>query len=307
MKKTNCFVIGFVLLSFLVGKLHSNPSFLGGFNRTESGLYYKIHSQGNKEQINLGDLLFSIVNLYWCDEPLERGFLMSDSVILGPLGPPMFPGDFAEGLLMMNVGGHATFVLPADSAVKYWELYKGPEFNNCDWFKVDVYVEMTEPFDSVAYLQQREADSIFFHQSILNEIQVLQNYVQHHHPSLEPNNDGVYVVVLEKGSGKPVLEGKTVVFDFTARLLDGSVWDSSDEDISYDAGIAFSQRIYKPQELVMGQNQWMISLDNVLVGQTVGSKLRLFMPSGAVFGPYETVFFGEFQSVILDIDLLDVK
>jgi FKBP-type peptidyl-prolyl cis-trans isomerase len=139
------------------------------------------------------------------------------------------------------------------------------------------------------------------------EIEALRAYVQRHHPSLIPNSDGVYTVVLEKGQGEVVSEGRVAVFDFTARLMDGTIWESSIEDTAYFAGIILAQRPYRPQELRIGENRWMLGLDRALIGHAVGSRLRLFLPSTAVFGRSTNSFIHNFQSVILDVDLLEIK
>jgi FKBP-type peptidyl-prolyl cis-trans isomerase len=279
-----------------------------GYKQTPSGLYYQFHKQGGGEQVQINDELFSVVRMYWCDEfiDMER----TDSIILGPLEPPRFSGDLVEGLLMMRVGDSASFLIPADSVVKHWNYDKGFEHHLCDYLRVTVRVDIRHPFDTAVYLQQLEIDSVRnteLQNTISEEHIKLKNHVRRKHPNAEPNSDGVYVVILRKGKGTPVSKGKTAVFEYTARLLDGTIWDSSDEEISYQAGIIFPQRIYKPQEILIGENQWFVGLDNALIGQTVGSSLRLFMPSDAVFGHKGNRFVSEFQSTILEIDLLEVK
>jgi FKBP-type peptidyl-prolyl cis-trans isomerase len=311
-KKTNMktiVIIGLILLSFSACKNRSfnERAFFRGYEQTPSGLYYKFYTQSDREKVQLGDLLFCVMKLYWCDERAEG---RPDSIIFGPLQPPQFSGDLVEGLLMMRVGDSASFIIPADSVIKHWGIHKGFEQHLCDYLKIIVRIDRLLPFDSVAYREQIEADSIAkaeFENQISDEHLQLRNHVRRRHASAEPNSDGVYVVVLRKGSGTPIAKGKVAVFDYTARLLDGTIWDSSCENIAGDAGVAFPQRHYKPQEITIGEKQWMKGLDNALIGQTVGSQLRLFMPSEAVFGHVGNRFVGELQSIILDIDLLKTR
>jgi len=311
MKTLNIFIVGMVLLSFAACKNRNfDQTFFKGYSRTDSGLYYKFHIHGDKEKTALNDRLFCVMKMYWCDERIIQ-LGVPDSII-HELKSPRFLGDLSEGLLMMRVGDSASFIIPADSVLKHWgnAYHKGFEHHLCEYLRITVRLDSLQPFDSAMYLHQIQIDSIVrsdFETQIFKEHQQLRNFVRGRNISVEPNSDGVYVVVLRKGTGVPVTKGKIAVFDYTGRMLDGRIWDSSDEEISYHAGIAFPQRHYKPQEIRIGENQWMLALDNALVGQTVGSKLRLFMPSGAVFGHEGTYFAAKFQPVILEIDLLDVK
>jgi FKBP-type peptidyl-prolyl cis-trans isomerase len=308
MKTLKFFIAGFFLLGFSACENRLQPDFSEDYKQTPSGLYYKIYTQSNREKVIMGDILFCVFKMYWCDERVETN--LPDSTILSTLELSRFSGDIIEGLLMMKVGDSASFLIPADSVIKHWSLDKSYEHHLCDYLKIIVRIDSLLPFDPIAHQEQITADSIAEtkHQfQISDEIRQLRNHVRKKNISAEPNSDGVYVVILRKGNGAAISKGKIAVFDFTFRSLTGTVLDSSDEDISYEAGIAFPQRHYKPQEIKIGENQWMIALDNALIGQTVGSKLRLFMPSGAVFGNSGNRFVDEFTSVVLDVDLLEIK
>jgi FKBP-type peptidyl-prolyl cis-trans isomerase len=307
MKTFKFLILGLLLLSFSACRNNSVDNFLDGYEKTPSGLYYKIYAQSDREKTKMGDMLYGQFWQYWCDSLIR----VSDTMIMiGSIEEPLFVGDITEGFLMMRAGDSASFILNADSIVKYWGIPKDPHFHLCDYFKMTVRITGLQPFDSTVIWKKNYDDSVtqVKIQTLLSDEQIqLQAHLRKKNISATPNNDGVYVVVLKKGNGAKVVAGKTAVFDYTGRLLDGTIWDSSDEEIAGDAGVAFPQRHYKPQEIKIGEKRWMKGLDNALIGHTVGSKLRLFMPSETVFGPLGNAFVDEFQSIILDVDLLDVK
>ncbi len=304
MNASHFFILG-IFLSSLSACQNSTVSEVEGFEQTPSGLYYKMHKkgQGINPPFQIGDELSGHFWQYWGD------VLIQESPLAAMIEEPLFKGDISDGFLMLNIGDSITFALPADSVVKFWGIQRPTEFFLCDYFKMTVRIDNVIKkafFDSLEIQKQAEQDLVI-EVSKPGELKRLQAYIEKNNITEKPNNDGVYVIVRKKGRGEKVAPGKTVVFDWTGRLLNGVVWDSSNEDIAGDAGVAFPQRAYEPKQLKIGENQWMIGLDNALLGQTAGSKLRIILPSNMVFGYLGNAFVDEFQSVILDIELLEVK
>lgn len=78
--------------------------------------------------------------------------------------------------------------------------------------------------------------------------------------------------VLIKGAGAKVLSGQTIIVQYTgATLADGKVFDSSWKDAGAMA-------------TVIGQQQVITGWDQGLVGQTVGSRVLLSIPSKLAYG-----------------------
>jgi FKBP-type peptidyl-prolyl cis-trans isomerase len=300
-------ILGFALLSFAACQSKSSDEF-AGYEQTESGLYYKFHKKTNREKILMDDFLYGQYWQYWCDSLISQSDTNSR---IGLVEEALFSGDITEGFLMMRVGDSVTFILNADSVVKYWGFRKDPYFHLCDCFKMTVHVtRLAPPQDDIGRFMMERKDSIFnvkMESGTTGEETRLQNYLRKNKITVAPNSDGVYVIVLQRGTGAKVAEGKIAEFDWTGRLIDGTVWDSSDEDIAGDAGVAFPQRFYEPMKIKIGEKQWMLGLDNALIDQTVGSKLRIILPSNMVFGYQGNAFVDEFQSVVLDVDLISVK
>ena len=276
--------------------------FYRGYKQTASGLYYKFHVKSEREKTQAGDWLFGQFWQYWCDSLI---FVSDTFTVIGPIDEPLFKGDIPEGSLMMRVNDSASFILNGDSVIKHWGLRKDPNLHLCDCFKMTVLLRAIEPYvaDSAEIQRAIIRDSILQARKSSEQVQ-LQTYLRENNITVEPNSGGVYVMVLKKGNGSKLRKGKTAVFDYTGYLLDNTIWDSSNEEIAYEAGIVFPQRIYKPRELKLGEKQWLKGLDEALIGQPKGSKLRIILPSNMAFGHEGNAFVDEFQTVVLDVDLM---
>ncbi|MEZ0094716.1 FKBP-type peptidyl-prolyl cis-trans isomerase [Streptacidiphilus sp. EB129] len=98
--------------------------------------------------------------------------------------------------------------------------------------------------------------------------------------------------VLIKGTGQKVLAGETIVVQYTgATLADGKVFDSSWKD----AG-AFAT--------VIGQGQVIPGWDQGLVGQTVGSRVLLSIPSALAYGAQGTQGIPANAPLVFVVDIL---
>ena len=310
------FVLAIVLLSFASCRNQQpRPAFFEGYRQTESGLYYKFHIQNfSNETIQIGDVVLAIVNFYWCDERVITDVM--DISTTWVIDPPLFLGDLSEGFLMMQVGDSASFIIPADSVVKHWGVQPNYTQHLCDYFRVTIRIDsmyLAFVFDSVAHEEmmeeQRRAEKERLEAELKNteDQQTIQQHIRQHNISVESSSDGVFVEVVRRGSsGKRARNGRVVVFNYTIRSLNGNILDSSDEDIAYDAGVAFPRRVYQPRELRVGEKQWLLGLDNAVVGQRVGSKLRLFMPTNAFSGQPQIGMISGFQPIILEIEILNV-
>jgi len=294
-------------LSFATCQTHSfspeEEEYYRGYERTKSGLYYKFHVKTEREKTREGDWIFGQFWQYWCDSLI---FVSDTFTVIGPIDEPLFKGDIPEGFLMMRVNDSASFILNADSVIKHWGLRKDPNLHLCECFKMTVHLKAIEPYiaDSAEILKKIALDSIKQARKSVEQAR-LQTYLHEKNITATPNSDGIYVMVLKKGNGSKLRKGKTAVFDYIGYLLDGTIWDASNEEIAYEAGIVFPQRIYKPRELKLGEKQWLKGLDDVLIGQRTGSKLRIILPSDMAFGHEGNAFVDEFQTIVLEVDLME--
>ena len=210
---------------------------------------------------------------------------------------------------MMHVGDQATFAVEADSLAKFvqpdqmpqgYEKGKGMKF----YYEVNLQEIITkeeleqERANFMAQAQQRQAE----------EPNDIANYVKENNINARPNADGLYVIVKKKGNGPKVATGKEVAVNYTGRLLDGTIFDSSVESDARTGEIYDARRNYEPLTYVQGRGQLIRGWEQGVEGQPAGSQLQLIIPSALGYGPRGA---GEkippYTPLVFDIEIVSVK
>lgn len=103
---------------------------------------------------------------------------------------------------------------------------------------------------------------------------------------------GLQYEVLEEGKGPKPTAGDTVVVHYTGRLIDGTVFDSSEE---------------RGEPATFGVTQVIPGWVEALQMMNEGSRWRLFIPSDLAYGPNGAGgLIGPNQTLIFDVTLLEV-
>ena len=111
------------LLTLILGVLFTScqnkkRNYYDGFDRSETGLYYKFYTQNEGDTPKLNDLVELTISCSVNDSiilPSHRNIIKVE---------PMFRGDLSEGLLMMHVGDSASFIVRVDST--FYTLFNEP-------------------------------------------------------------------------------------------------------------------------------------------------------------------------------------
>lgn len=91
----------------------------------------------------------------------------------------------------------------------------------------------------------------------------------------------------EGGDSRTVKSGDTVKVDYTGKLEDGTVFDTSREDVAKQAGIYVDGREYAPLTFVVGSGQVIQGFDEGVIGMKVGEEKTLTIPPEKAYGEYE--------------------
>ena len=88
------------------------------------------------------------------------------------------------------------------------------------------------------------------------------------------------------GGSEVVKTGDTIRVDYTGKLEDGTVFDTSREDVAKQAGIYNANRPYKPLTFVAGAGQMIKGFDNAVIGMKVGEEKTITIPPEEAYGEY---------------------
>lgn len=273
-----------------------------GYKQTDEGLYYRFEQQCKDSlQVQEGDVLVGEMTIR-----LDTNILRTNVGRTERLMPvvPMYDGVLHEGLLMMHKGDRAIFAVEADSMAKFmqpnqmppmYEQGKGMKF----YYEINLQDIVTkEEFAEEQANYQQEMEK-----ARTEEPEIIAAYVKEHGVKAQPNAKGLYVIVNKKGTGAQVAVGREVTISYTGRLLDGTMFDSSNEADCAVSGL----QCHEPLTYVVGQMSLIPGWDEGVMGQSEGTKLQLIIPSAMAYGSQGAPTIPPYSPLVFDLEILSVK
>lgn len=275
-----------------------------GFKTTPNGLKYKfLEVNPEAQQVQDNDVLVGTCTLKLNDSVL--GEVKTPDRILQATAPA-FKGDLPEGLKMMHIGDKAIFVIEADSVhargVNFPDYYK-----EGTGMKLYYEINLTDIVTLEELNQERANYLENMEQAQEAEKELIANYVTENKIKATPDEDGLYIIVNKKGNGQKVEIGREVSVNYTGRLLDGKVFDTSVESVAKDNDMYDARRGYSPMTYVVGQQSMIPGWEKGILNQPAGSKLTLIVPSSQAYGPQAVGSIPANSTLVFDIEILSVK
>jgi FKBP-type peptidyl-prolyl cis-trans isomerase FkpA len=134
----------------------------------------------------------------------------------------------------------------------------------------------------------------------------LQQYLEDNgYTDVQPTSSGLYHVVLEQGQGASPQTTDYINISFTSALVDGTIFETSDEDVAIQAGIARDDVLYGPSKLLLG-NIGISGLREGIALMQEGGSSRIIIPSNLAFGPSDHGIIPPYSTLIYDVVLHNV-
>ncbi|TVR72126.1 MAG: hypothetical protein EA408_07340 [Marinilabiliales bacterium] len=134
----------------------------------------------------------------------------------------------------------------------------------------------------------------------------LEQYLQEQgYTGIEPTSSGLYHVVIEDGTGEIPSRSDFVNIEFVAKLVDGTVFETSDEDVASQHNILRADKLYGPAKFNLEQLGIQGLREGIMLMKEGGSS-RLIIPSNLAFGSADLGIIPPYSTLIYDVDLLDV-
>lgn len=258
-----------------------------GYNKTADGLYYKFYQQDAKAvKPQLTDFLKLDMACY-LNDTLYYDFRNTGSEVYSQLKESRFVGDMQEAYAMLHIGDSASFYVKADSvAVHYYdqnpsEVGLTPD----DYFRYEV--KLLEVKTQEAF----QADIDQMKQQMIEASQTsLAAYIEREGITVSPDENGIYIVSLEKGTGRSPVKGEKVELDFAAYLLNGQEVGST-----FGTGNRFS--------FVLGENFAIPGWEIVVPQMRLGERVRAIIPFNMAYGERQVGQVPPYSNMVYDIKL----
>jgi FKBP-type peptidyl-prolyl cis-trans isomerase len=307
MKRLLTVVLSVALSGILFSCQQKEVSEYPGYTKLEDNLYLKYsHKNESGRKINVGDIV--TLDMKYTTE--------DDSVIFEskPGQPPVqlrvdsakYTGDFMNALLDMNMGDSASFIVSADSFfIRTAGMPQSPDFiDSASMLYFTVHVKDVQ---SMEELQQQQAEENARLQQ--EENTKLQQYLQDNNITAEANESGLIFISKKKGTGKAAEAGKTVKVNYEGKLLDGTYFDTSVEEVAKEQNLYNPNRPYEPFEFTLGQGQVIQGWDEGIAMMKEGGKATLIIPSDLAYGanPRPGGVITPYATLVFDVELVEVK
>ncbi|MBL7137201.1 MAG: FKBP-type peptidyl-prolyl cis-trans isomerase [Bacteroidales bacterium] len=254
-----------------------------GFDKTESGLYYKVYSVSEDTvKAKTGDFVSLDMKYTTADDSVlfDSKTGMEGQPIRFQLPPSDFDGDLYEGIRMLSPGDSAEFLINADSLFTItFKAPKRPDFIDSNSF-VKFYVTLLSA-ESMEALQSKEKE-------------LLNQYMEANGITTEPLESGLYFIESVTGSGRKIDSGYMVTFHFNLSLTDGSQVFSS-----LERGETMQLTYGKPFDTP--------GFDQGIGMMKKGGKAKFIVPSEIAFGAAgRGAIIPPYSTLIYDVEVVDV-
>lgn len=108
------------------------------------------------------------------------------------------------------------------------------------------------------------------------------------------NIDGMKIEDLKVGSGEEAVNGKLVVVNYVGKLMDGTVFDST-------------ENYGKPFAFTLGKGEVIKGWDEGVLGMKIGGKRKLTIPPEMAYGDREMGNIPANSTLVFEIELLEIK
>lgn len=299
MYKFSKFFLFVSILSFIAYSCNKGP--YPGYDKTDSGLYYKItRGESGKQLPSQGDVLSVELSYYLADKDslLFSTFSTNEPMFL-PIEQSRFQGDINEGLLMITEGDSASFILKADSFLIYYVgMTELPPY---------IKAESMLRFE-IRVLQHKTSDEYMKEQKVMQEkheakmAELMQQekidreaWLKENKITVSPTPSGMYFIQQKAGTGQKVESGDLVRAHYTGYLLDGQVFDSSEES-------------KEPFSFAAGRGEVIPGWDEAVMMMRVGGKARIILPSELAYGESRPDFpIPPYATLVFDLEIVGVE
>ncbi len=282
------------------------------FEKTKSGMSYKITSAGSKEKAKQGNVVkFNLeLKIAGKDTVLNStyngmpGFIVVDTARM----PKHY---FTEVITKLGKGDKLQFVLSVDTLVKinmipgYDKQFKRGGTINGKLEVLNIFAsdkEAQADYEKESKAAQEKQNAKIAKESageIAKEAKNIEKYIADHKLTTVKSPSGVYVVIEKEGTGAKADSGKQVSVMYRGYTLDGTVFD---KNMDADA------RHKEPIPVVLGTHGVIPGWEEGLKYFAKGSKGKMIVPFSLAYGPQGSQpAIPPYATLVFDIEVVDIS
>lgn len=250
-----------------------------GFKKLPNGVSYKIFTPNTGLKPQLRDLM-----IFNFTQKTDKDSLLLSSYQSGqPVQIPLMPTQDIRDLMylfpLLGEKDSALVKIPTDSIFAGHEDVRPAFLPKGGFLHFTVKMEKVTPMAELSARYQKFMDSV-----VKAERPAMLKYLADSQMAFDSTASGLRYKVLHPTTGLKVAKGDSVWVNYTGRLINGKVFDSSVETEAKAAGLSQPGREYQPISVVVGEGRVIRGWDEGLQLLTAGSKARFVIPSALAYG-----------------------
>ncbi|MDD2621471.1 MAG: FKBP-type peptidyl-prolyl cis-trans isomerase [Bacteroidales bacterium] len=249
------------------------------YQQTASGLLYKFEVE-NKDALSPKPDDFLYLSLSYRTD--NDSIVFEEREINDIMRPSFYPGDLYEAYGLMHEGDVALFVMKADSFfINMMGIQELPAF-----ILPETMLEFRIKLNKIKTMQDFEKE----------ETESIEKYIKDNNIKEQALESGLYFIETQAGTGAKVDTGKTIVINYTGKLLDGTVFDSSIGEGK------------EPMEFKLQEGMFIKGFTEGLLLMKEKGKATLLIPSKIGYGPgHPQSPIPPFSPLLFELEILSVK
>jgi FKBP-type peptidyl-prolyl cis-trans isomerase len=199
--------------------------------------------------------------------------------------PPQRPGDLFDAILLMREGETTAFAFEP-------KVYIGEQLP--PFVKETDVINMTIGIVKVQTMEEFEADQAAAAEKLVaEEKEILRKYAKDNGIKATETSSGLFIAVIQEGTGEQAQPGSNVSVHYTGKLLNGKVFDSSVERGS-------------PIRFQVGVGQVIRGWDEGILTMKVGEKAIFLIPSPLAYGERDMGEIPSNSPLIFEVELVEI-
>lgn len=143
---------------------------------------------------------------------------------------------------------------------------------------------------------------------IAEQAKQIEEYASENGLNAQKTESGLYYVIESEGTGDAVSPGDQMYVNYAGYLLDGTLFDTSFEQVAKDHNVFNEQRPYEPLPVNVGMGQVIPGWDEGLMLLKNGSKAKFLIPSPLGYGENGAGAMIKPNSILIfDVEVTDVQ
>ncbi|CDG49769.1 FKBP-type peptidyl-prolyl cis-trans isomerase [Cardinium endosymbiont of Bemisia tabaci] len=181
------------------------------------------------------------------------------------------------------------------------QLLKHHNLSQEDTLLIDIKLNkiMTDQEYSQMVAQSRSAQ-------LAKDKQLITDYLTTHHIQASSTDSGLFYIIDQPSQGISVAKGQTIKVHYTGRLLDGTIFDTSVEEVAKANNLYTPKRDYKPFEFQVGEGRVIQGWEEGLLLLKKHEKARLFIPSILAYGANSVGVIPKNSILLFEVEVVDL-